>query len=104
MPKPSTPFAAKIAQDIFGVSATATALPGEYDANYRLDAPDGKRYLLRLSQVGEPREAVEFQNAILAHLAKSNLGVQRVLPALNPPPTPPGGRGVQSLNSRPAEC
>ncbi|MFZ1792672.1 MAG: aminotransferase class III-fold pyridoxal phosphate-dependent enzyme [Anaerolineae bacterium] len=82
MPNPTTAFAQLIALELFGLNATATALPGEYDANYRLDAANGQRYLLRLSRVGEPREAVTFQNALLAHVASHapDLAVQKVIP------------------------
>lgn len=82
MPNPTTAFAQHIALELFGLNAAATALPGEYDANYRLDAADGQRYLLRLSRVGEPREAVTFQNALLAHVASHapDLAVQKVIP------------------------
>jgi Ser/Thr protein kinase RdoA (MazF antagonist) len=40
---------AQIARDHFGVSGTATALPGYADSNTRIDTADGTRYVLRVS-------------------------------------------------------
>ncbi len=61
----------------------ATRLAGEYDANFRLDAGDGSRYLLRISHPDEQRSNVDFQNAMLAHLSASPATpfVQRLIPA-----------------------
>jgi 4-aminobutyrate aminotransferase-like enzyme/Ser/Thr protein kinase RdoA (MazF antagonist) len=75
--------AAGIALDRYGLHAQASRLDGEYDANFRLDADDGSRYLLRISHPDELRSNIEFQNALLTHLhaAPAAPFVQRLIAA-----------------------
>ncbi len=77
--------AARIAHELFGIHAAATRLDGEYDSNFRLDALDGRRFLLRISHPDEHHSNIEFQNAVLAHLAQSpaSVFVQRLIPSRN---------------------
>jgi 4-aminobutyrate aminotransferase-like enzyme/Ser/Thr protein kinase RdoA (MazF antagonist) len=60
----STDAAERIAREHYGLDATATALPGERDHNFRLDA-GGERYVLKLH---EPRDDLAFEDAVLEHL------------------------------------
>lgn len=78
-------IASHIALDLFDIHTTATRLDGEYDANFRLNAGDGNRYLLRISHPDEQRSNIEFQNALLAHLAQTPAShvVQRLISAIN---------------------
>ena len=55
---------ARVAREHYGLDAVATALPGELDLNFRLDAGD-ERYVLKLHQ---PREDLALEDAVLEHL------------------------------------
>lgn len=48
-------------------------LAGEVDLNFRLTAEDGERYTLKISRPGADRKAIEFERAIMMHLAKKDL-------------------------------
>jgi 4-aminobutyrate aminotransferase-like enzyme/Ser/Thr protein kinase RdoA (MazF antagonist) len=79
----TTNDARRIALEQFGIHATATRLDGEYDSNFRLDAADGRRFLLRISHGDEQHGNIEFQNAVLARLAQSPASsfVQSLIPS-----------------------
>ena len=53
-----------MARDLYGLDGIATALPGEHDLNFRLDA-GGARYVLKLHQ---PRPDLALEDAVLEHL------------------------------------
>src|SRR5205085_1489116 len=55
--------AERIARERFGIEATATPLAGERDLNYRLQAEDGRLYVLKLHEPGADRAALELQDA-----------------------------------------
>ena len=89
MPNTSTPLsdapgltadtAERIARDLFGVDATATALPSERDQNFRLQSAGGDRFVLKVANAGEDRRMLEAENAVMRHLAPTGL-----VPALVP--------------------
>ncbi len=54
-----------IARELYGLDARATALPGELDLNFRLDA-DGSRYVLKLHHAGAD---LALEDAVLEHLS-----------------------------------
>ena len=58
-------------------------LVSERDQNFRLDAIDGRRYVLKFSNSAEQEQVVDFQNRALLHIADTDPGlpVSRVLPA-----------------------
>src|SRR4051794_8119195 len=66
--------AARLARDLFGLDATATALPGERDLNFRLDA-EGRRYVLKLHR---KRADLALEDAVLEHL-RDEPGVPHIL-------------------------
>ena len=68
----------------YGLEGTLVPLPGEADANYRLDAPSGARYLLKVSPPGTAQDLLSLQNAMLTHLAARDTGLD--LPRLLPGP------------------
>jgi hydroxylysine kinase len=74
--------AARIAQDRFGITADATLLVSERDQNFRLDAHDGQRFTLKISNRAEHELAVDFQNRALLQIAAkdASLPVPRVIP------------------------
>lgn len=81
-------LAAQIALHHYGIHAVATRLDGEFDANFRLDAVDGRRFLLRVSPPDELRSNIDLQCAVLARLAQSPAApfVQRLIPTMDADP------------------
>jgi 4-aminobutyrate aminotransferase-like enzyme/Ser/Thr protein kinase RdoA (MazF antagonist) len=74
--------AARIAEEFFGIRATARTLPGEYDDNFELMASDGTAFVLKVMHPERPREFVELQCAALRHLEQKapELTLPRVVP------------------------
>lgn len=57
------------AEDIFGISATARALPSERDQNFLLTTEAGEKFVLKIANALESRALLEAQNAVLDRLA-----------------------------------
>jgi 4-aminobutyrate aminotransferase-like enzyme/Ser/Thr protein kinase RdoA (MazF antagonist) len=60
--------AARIAREQFGLEGVAHALAGEYDLNFRLEV-DRKTFLLKIAAANSDRELLEYQNAVMNHIA-----------------------------------
>ena len=86
----SPEHARALARDHYGLEATARALPGEADLNFllaaRAGAPSPRRYVLKVAAAHRSRTELEFQVALLRHLAapgaEARLGIAtpRVVP------------------------
>src|SRR6266511_5782499 len=61
--------ASLLARDLFGFEATARALPGEYDDNFHLVAPDGSERVLKVMHPARERSLIDLQCAALEHVA-----------------------------------
>src|SRR5215471_13421511 len=75
--------ARRILQDGFGVeSPSLTLLDGERDQNFRVDTPDGQRFLFKISNPADGLAVVELQTAALRHIEQVDPGlpVMRALP------------------------
>jgi Ser/Thr protein kinase RdoA (MazF antagonist) len=78
--------ATHIALTHYGVRALrARVLVSERDQNFRLDADDGRRYVLKFSNSAEQEQVVDFQNRALMYIATTDpaLPVPHVIPALD---------------------
>ncbi|MGK9263128.1 aminotransferase class III-fold pyridoxal phosphate-dependent enzyme [Sinorhizobium meliloti] len=66
----------------YGVAGETVALPGEHDLNFRIQASDGRAFLLKLHALGAPEE-LDMQIAVLDHLAReaTDLPVSKALPS-----------------------
>jgi 4-aminobutyrate aminotransferase-like enzyme/Ser/Thr protein kinase RdoA (MazF antagonist) len=60
--------ATRLAASLYGLSAWARALPGEFDDNFRLTAADGRAFVLKAMHPLRDRGLVAMQCAALAHL------------------------------------
>ncbi len=69
--------------DRFGLAGTLSPLPGERDRNFRLDAPDGSRYVAKVAHGDEAASVIELQHAALARIADRapDLAMPRVVAA-----------------------
>lgn len=68
-PRLTVAAAEAIARERFGISGRARELPSERDQNFRLDAADGRRYVLKIANAAERREMLEAENAVMRHLS-----------------------------------
>ncbi len=77
--------AVSIAAHQYGIHAQVRPLVSERDQNFRLDADDGKRYTLKISNFSEQLQVIDFQNRALLHIANQDplLPVPRVVPTLD---------------------
>ena len=58
-----------IGKAVFGLTATAAALPSERDQNFLLTIAAGDKYVLKIAKSDEDRAVLEFQNAALEYVA-----------------------------------
>ena len=86
-------LAQAIAEKCFGIQASADKLPGERDRNFLLTAGGGAKFVLKIANANEEREALEAQNAMLEHLARSVEFCPRVVPALS-------GKRIEVIDGR----
>ncbi len=70
-----------IASRQYGIDAQVKPLVSERDQNFRLDATDGRRYMLKISNHAEQLQVVDFQNRALQHVESHDaaLPVPRVI-------------------------
>jgi Ser/Thr protein kinase RdoA (MazF antagonist) len=88
-PRPLTPDttpqftlseASRLAEQVFAIGATASALPSERDQNFLLCTAAAEKYVLKIAKSDEERSALELQNGALQHIAR--VAPQLVLPKL----------------------
>ena len=60
-------------RELFGVDGRATPLASERDRNFLLTTARGERYVLKVANGSDPRDAIEAQAAVLRHLASTAL-------------------------------
>jgi 4-aminobutyrate aminotransferase-like enzyme/Ser/Thr protein kinase RdoA (MazF antagonist) len=74
--------AVALARALYGLEAEARALPGEFDDNFRLAAPDGRLFVLKAMHPGRDRGLVELQCAALRHVEDRapHLPLPRIVP------------------------
>ena len=70
--RPAPGAARTIARRLFGIDGEVTALPGEFDWNYRVSGPGGA-FVLKLAPAGR-RPVFELITTALAHLEDSDIG------------------------------
>ncbi|MDO6603914.1 aminotransferase class III-fold pyridoxal phosphate-dependent enzyme [Arenibacter palladensis] len=77
--------AVQVALENFDVQGTAKPLPGEIDFNFKIDASEGKAYILKISRPDENADYLDFQQKLLQFVANngSDLTVPRVIPDRN---------------------
>lgn len=74
-----------VAAHVYGFTPNVTRLPGEYDTNVLIVAPDGRRFVLKIMHPNRESAFVEMQIAALMHIAMhaTTIPVQRVIPQSN---------------------
>jgi Ser/Thr protein kinase RdoA (MazF antagonist) len=73
-----------LARRLYGIDGSVQPLAGERDQNCRIEAADGRRCVLKISNPSEPADVVDFQIAALDHIAHTapDLPVPRVVRTL----------------------
>jgi Ser/Thr protein kinase RdoA (MazF antagonist) len=59
-----------LARELYGLEATARALPGEYDENFHLTSADGHAFVLKVMHPARERSFIDLQCRALTHLAQ----------------------------------
>ena len=74
--------AARLASDLYDLTATAHRLPGEYDDNFHLISADGHAFVLKIMHPAREESFVDMQCRALTHLAQRapQLALPRVCP------------------------
>ncbi|MFZ1754630.1 MAG: aminotransferase class III-fold pyridoxal phosphate-dependent enzyme [Caldilineaceae bacterium] len=92
----SSADAAALAGRFYGITATATSLPGERDQNFRLDTATGEAFVLKIANSQEDAGLLEAQTEALRRVEATGI-CPRVLPAIDGRlMTPIGGAGGRS--------
>ncbi len=80
----SAEVAARIARELYGLSATIRALPGEYDDNFQLQTGDSRSFVLKVMHPAREESFVDMQCRALTHLAvrAPKLALPRVIPTV----------------------
>lgn len=106
----STALAADVARDLYGIESAVSALTGERDSTFRLDANDGS-YVLKIGNPADEPGIVEMQALALEHALTSDpaLPVPRLHRTLDGRPVGEvevdGARlGVQLVSFLPGRC
>ena len=76
MVAPAQPVAIARALDLvrerYGLEPEASRLTGERDENFRLDAPGGAEYVLKIANPAESPAETDFQTAALLHIERAD--------------------------------
>ncbi len=74
--------AVRLARELYGIEASARALPGEYDDNFHLTSADGHAFVLKVMHPARERSFIDLQCRALTHLAQRapQLPLPRVTP------------------------
>ena len=67
----------------YGIKGEASALPGEYDMNFKIRVEQKDTYILKISRPGVKIEELDFQQQILQHLEKKKSDVLAPKPFLD---------------------
>lgn len=81
----SFPEVERIASAHFGIQARVKLLVSDKDQNFRLEAPDGTRFTLKIANHAEQQQNIDFQNEALRHVAErdASIPIPRIFPAIN---------------------
>ena len=66
--------ALRVVQEQYGLDGSLTPLSGERDLNFRLDTPDGRRFVVKVSSPDEVDHVLEIEVDLARHLARFTEG------------------------------
>src|SRR5271154_3952492 len=81
IPRFTATEALAVAEQEFGIVGEVSALPSERDQNYLITDADGGKFVLKIANLGDAPELLDFQNQAMRHVEKSlaDCRVQRVI-------------------------
>ena len=76
--------AARIAREVYGLTAAIRVLPGEYDDNFHLQTADSRAFVLKMMHPAREESFVDMQCRAFTHLAgrAPHLALPRVIPTV----------------------
>ncbi|MGB8951391.1 MAG: aminotransferase class III-fold pyridoxal phosphate-dependent enzyme [Candidatus Aminicenantales bacterium] len=77
--------AVRIIAKLYGMTVSSRPLPSERDQNFLILSQDGEKFVLKIANVLEKKQVLEFQNAVMEHLNRSRCGeiCPRIVPNLS---------------------
>ncbi|MCA9958057.1 MAG: aminotransferase class III-fold pyridoxal phosphate-dependent enzyme, partial [Anaerolineales bacterium] len=75
--------AARFAHDVYDLTATAVSLPSDRDQNFRLTAPDGRQFVLKIANSREDPAMLEAQQSALLVVGEGNGRYPHIIPTVN---------------------
>ena len=63
--------AKNILLELYSLEGEASALPGEYDMNFKIRIENQDRYILKISRPDTDPETLDFQQKLLSHWSKA---------------------------------
>jgi 4-aminobutyrate aminotransferase-like enzyme/Ser/Thr protein kinase RdoA (MazF antagonist) len=74
--------AGQLVRDGFALEGSLTSLPGERDRNFLLEAPQGNRFVVKITSPEEPEEQVRFETELLRELGNDGgMPIPRPIPS-----------------------
>ena len=92
-PSVSPAEAEDLARQHWGIAARAAPLAGERDRNFLLEAPEGRRFVLKISTAGETAERLDMHQALVQQ-------VEARAPGIRLPRAAPTGAGEPRATAR----
>lgn len=80
-PKLTTDLAARIARQLYGISASAVPLASERDQNFLLATESGERFVFKIANAAEDRAMLEAQQQAMQHVASQVSVCPQIVPA-----------------------
>ncbi len=74
-PEVAPELVAALLADVYGISGALTELHGERDLNFRVDATDGCRYVLKVHHPEDSGDVVEMRTLAMAHVRRVDPGL-----------------------------
>lgn len=81
IPRLTAQEALAVAEQDYGIVGSASALPSERDQNFLIAEPGGAKFVLKIANLSDAPQLLDFQNQAMRHVAKSPSGcrVQRLV-------------------------
>ena len=78
----TTDIPARVAAELYGLTATIRSLPGEYDDNFHLQTADSRAFVLKIMHPSREDAFVDMQCRAFTQLASKapHLALPRVIP------------------------
>jgi Ser/Thr protein kinase RdoA (MazF antagonist) len=76
--------ASEVARREFGIAGKISTLPSERDQNFLITDADGGKYVLKIANLNDAPELLDFQNQAMRHVAAAltDFRVQSIVPSL----------------------